>query len=48
MTFSAPDWSLKQAAEAMSKGGFQHVVVVDRMGTVGVISLRDIVRSLLD
>ncbi len=48
MTFSAADWSLKQAAEAMSKGGFQHVVVVDRMGTVGVISLRDIVRSLLD
>lgn len=48
MTFSAPDWSLKQAAEAMSRGGFQHVVVVDRMGTVGVISMRDIVRNLLD
>lgn len=48
MTFSAPDWSLKQAAEAMSQGGFQHIVVVDRMGTVGVISLRDIVGHLLD
>jgi CBS domain-containing protein len=28
MTFSAPDWSLKQAAEAIT-GGFQHVVVVE-------------------
>lgn len=48
MTFSAPDWSLKQATEAMSRGGFQHVVVVDGGGTVGVISMRDIVRRLLD
>lgn len=47
MTFSAPDWSLKQAADAMTKGGFQHVVVVDRNGTAGVISLSDIVGRLL-
>ena len=47
MTFSAPDWSLMQAAEAMSKGGFQNVVAVDRNGVAGVISIGDIVRQLL-
>ncbi len=46
MTFSAPGWSLSQAAEAMTKGGFQHIVVVDESGTVGIISMRDLVRSL--
>lgn len=44
MTFSAPGWSLKQAAEAMTKGGFQHIVVVDRFEIRGVISMRDVVR----
>ncbi|MGH3664763.1 MAG: CBS domain-containing protein [Egibacteraceae bacterium] len=48
MTFSAPDWSLRQAAEAMTKGGFQHVVVVDATGIVGIISMSDIVRRWLD
>lgn len=47
MTFSAPDWSLKQAADAMIKGSFEHVVVVDQNGTVGLISLGDIVGRLL-
>jgi len=48
MTFSAPDWSLKQAAEAMTGGGFQHVVVVDARGTVGIISMSDIIRRWID
>ena len=47
MTFSAPDWSLKQAADAMTQGGFEHTVVVDRNGTAGVISISDIVHRLL-
>jgi CBS domain-containing protein len=47
MTFSAPDWSLRQAAEAMTKGGFQHIVVVDQGGTAGVISISDVVGGLL-
>src|ERR687886_2509675 len=47
MTFSAPGWSLSQAAEAMTKGGFQHIVVVDRSGIVGIISMRDLVHSLV-
>ncbi len=48
MTFSAPDWSLKQAAEAMTTGGFQHVVVVNARGTVGIISMSDIAGRWLD
>lgn len=48
MTFSAPDWSLLQAGEAMVKGGFQHVVVVDARGTIGVISMNDVIRHWLD
>jgi len=44
LTFAAPDWSLERAAEAMVKGGFRHLVVVDRGETVGVLSMRDIVR----
>lgn len=44
MTFSAPDWSLLQAGEAMVRGGFQHVVVVDARGTVGLISMPDVIR----
>ena len=46
-TFSAPDWSLSQAAEAMTKGGFQHIVVVDMNGIAGILSMRDLMRSLL-
>jgi CBS domain-containing protein len=45
MTFSAPGWSLSQAAEAMTKGGFQHIVVVDPHEIRGVISMRDVVRK---
>jgi CBS domain-containing protein len=44
LTFAAPDWSLEQAAGAMVRGGFRHLVVVDRGETVGVLSMRDIVR----
>jgi CBS domain-containing protein len=44
VTFAAPDWSLERAAEAMVRGGFRHLVVVDGGETVGVLSMRDIVR----
>jgi CBS domain-containing protein len=43
-TYASPDWSLERAAEAMVKGGFRHLVVVADGETVGVISIRDIVR----
>ncbi|HEX4717203.1 MAG TPA: CBS domain-containing protein [Thermoleophilaceae bacterium] len=44
LTFASPDWSLERAAEAMVKGGFRHLVVVHDGETVGIISIRDIVR----
>jgi CBS domain-containing protein len=44
LTFAAPDWSLEEAAAAMIRGGFRHLVVVDGSDMVGVLSMRDIVR----
>jgi CBS domain-containing protein len=44
LTFASPDWSLERAAEAMVRGGFRHLVVVDGGEMTGVLSMRDIVR----
>ncbi len=44
LTFAAPDWSLEQAAAAMVRGRFRHLVVVDGGELAGVLSMRDIVR----
>jgi CBS domain-containing protein len=44
LTFASPDWSLERAAEAMVRGKFRHLVVVDGSEMVGVLSMRDIVR----
>lgn len=44
LTFASPDWSLERAAEAMVRGGFRHLVVVDGGRMSGVLSMRDIVR----
>src|SRR5918992_4397163 len=48
LVFASPEWSLEQAAAAMVRGGFRHLVVVDRGETAGVISVRDIVRCWTD
>jgi CBS domain-containing protein len=44
LTFAAPDWSLERAAEAMVRRGFRHLVVAENGETVGILSIRDIVR----
>jgi CBS domain-containing protein len=44
LTFASPDWSLEQAAAAMVRGRFRHLVVVDSGELTGVLSMRDIVR----
>jgi len=41
---AAPEWSLEEAAVAMIRGGFRHLVVIDGGDIVGVVSMRDIVR----
>ena len=44
LTFASPEWSLERAAEAMVRGSFRHLVVVDGGELIGVLSMRDIVR----
>ena len=44
LVFAAPDWSLEEAAVAMVRGGFRHLVVLDAGQVTGVVSMRDIVR----
>ncbi|MFE7465580.1 cyclic nucleotide-binding/CBS domain-containing protein [Streptomyces sp. NPDC057499] len=41
---AAPAWPLERAAEAMTRGGFRHLVVLDGHRPVGIVSLRDILR----
>jgi len=44
LVFATPDWTLEQAAEAMSRGGFRHLVVLDGPEVSGIVSVRDVVR----
>ena len=45
MIYAYADWSLEQAAQAMTNGSFRHVIVLGRAGDpVGILSMRDIVR----
>ncbi len=44
LTFASPDWSLEQAAAAMVRGRFRHLVVVTGGELAGILSMRDIVR----
>ncbi|WP_406506904.1 cyclic nucleotide-binding/CBS domain-containing protein [Streptomyces sp. NBC_00212] len=44
VVFAAPSWTLLDAAEAMTHGGFRHLIVLDGHGPVGVVSVRDIIR----
>ena len=43
--YGSPAWSLDKATEAMKRGGFRHLVVVEGSEVVGIISMRDIVRA---
>ena len=44
VVFAAPQWTLEQAAAAMSAGNFRHLVVIDGDEVAGLLSMRDIVR----
>src|SRR3954462_2099235 len=48
IVFAAPDWSLEEAAVAMVRGGFRHLVVTDGAEITGVLSVRDVVRCWTD
>jgi CBS domain-containing protein len=48
IVFAAPDWSLEEAAVAMVRGGFRHLVVTDAGNVSGLLSMRDVVRCWTD
>jgi len=44
VVYAGPSWTLDEAAAAMLRGGFRHLVVMDADEVLGVISVRDIIR----
>lgn len=44
VVYAVPEWTLQEAAMAMARGGFRHLVVLDGSEVLGVISVRDIMR----
>ena len=48
LVFAAPDWSLEEAAAAMVRGRFRHLIVIDNGEAAGILSVRDIVRCWTD
>lgn len=44
VVYAGPAWTIDEAAAAMVRGGFRHLVVLDGDEILGVISVRDIVR----
>jgi len=44
IVFAGPDWSLEEAAVAMVRGGFRHLVVTEGGEIAGILSVRDVVR----
>ena len=48
VVYAGPDWTIDEAAAAMMRGGFRHLVVLDGDELLGVISVRDIVRCYVD
>ena len=45
LVFAQPDWTLEKAAEAMVRGRFRHLVVLQGSEVAGILSVRDIVRN---
>ena len=45
---AGPEWSLEEAAAAMVRGNFRHLLVVHGGEIAGIMSVRDIVRCWTD
>jgi CBS domain-containing protein len=43
-TVADADWGLEDAADAMARGGFRHLVVVADGELAGIISMRDLIQ----
>ena len=48
MVCASPEWPLERAAAEMVRGGFRHLIVIERGEVRGVLSMRDIVRCWTD
>jgi CBS domain-containing protein len=44
VVYAGPSWTIEDAAAAMIRGGFRHLVVLEDDDVLGVISVRDVVR----
>jgi CBS domain-containing protein len=44
VVYAGPSWTLAEAATAMVRGGFRHLVVLEEDEVLGIISVRDILR----
>ena len=44
VVFADREWSIEEAAQTMTRGGFRHLVVLDGGQLEGMLSMRDIVR----
>lgn len=44
VVYATPEWTLQDAATAMVRGGFRHLVVLESGEVTGVLSVRDILR----
>jgi signal-transduction protein with cAMP-binding, CBS, and nucleotidyltransferase domain len=44
VVYAVPEWTLVEAAAAMARGSFRHLVVMGGAEVLGVISVRDIMR----
>jgi CBS domain-containing protein len=47
IVYAAPEWTLEHAGQAMMRGGFRHLVVMEDGEVVGIVSMRDLVRVYL-
>lgn len=45
---ATPDWTLDRAMETMMRGQFRHLIVVEDGETVGMLSMRDILDSVVE
>lgn len=42
---AAPEWAIEEAARAMAAGNFRHLVVCEGNDVVGILSVRDVIRT---
>jgi CBS domain-containing protein len=44
LVFAGPEWTLIDAAQAMIRGRFRHLIVIENDEVVGILSVRDVIR----